>query len=137
MATCENVCQIERAPKDAAAGSSSSFELQPVKVTCNKCQVEFCSNCLQIEVEPMKSPCKCKKKTKQESSDGTKESAQRVSITTSLLFNFENIKQCPKCGTLFERADGCAQIMCKCCKHTFCFYCLKSLEVSIKTTLNN
>ena len=49
----------------------------------------------------------------------------------SLFNNFENIKRCPKCSVLIERADGCAQIMCKVCKHTFCFYCLASLDVSI------
>ena len=42
---------------------------------------------------------------------------------------FENIKQCPQCSTLIERAEGCAQIMCKVCRHTFCFYCLASLDV--------
>ncbi len=44
-------------------------------------------------------------------------------------FDFENIKRCPKCSILIERADGCAQIMCKACRHTFCFYCLTSLDV--------
>ena len=43
--------------------------------------------------------------------------------------NLKNIKRCPNCSVLIERADGCAQVMCKICKHTFCFYCLTSLEV--------
>ncbi len=45
-----------------------------------------------------------------------------------LINDFENIKRCPKCSILIERADGCAQIMCKACRHTFCFYCLTSLD---------
>lgn len=45
--------------------------------------------------------------------------------------NLENIKRCPQCSILIERVEGCAQIMCKFCKHCFCFYCLASLDVSI------
>lgn len=40
------------------------------------------------------------------------------------------IKRCPKCFILIERDEGCAQIMCRNCKHVFCWYCLASLEVS-------
>ena len=45
--------------------------------------------------------------------------------------DLENIKRCPQCSVLIERVDGCAQIMCKFCKHCFCFYCLASLDVSL------
>lgn len=157
--TCENVCRIERSAIQTASSNgdaSSTFEFEPVKVTCNKCKAEFCSNCFRI-IQSSSSPseCKCRlnggKKPRatvtstsmmsmmMKSTATTKpvdaalvaadNSSDLPNMSTSLLFNFENIKQCPKCGTLFERADGCAQIMCKCCKHTFCFYCLKSLEV--------
>lgn len=51
-------------------------------------------------------------------------------LTNNLSENFENIKRCPQCSILIERVDGCAQIMCKFCKHCFCFYCLESLDVS-------
>jgi hypothetical protein len=54
-------------------------------------------------------------------------------LSKSSFEHFENIKRCPKCAVLIERADGCAQIMCKVCKHTFCFYCLASLDVSLFT----
>jgi len=56
-------------------------------------------------------------------------------INRSLPDNFENIKRCPQCSILIERVEGCAQIMCKFCKHCFCFYCLESLDVSL--FLNN
>lgn len=49
-------------------------------------------------------------------------------ISRSLPDNFENIKRCPQCSILIERVEGCAQIMCKFCKHCFCFYCLESLD---------
>ena len=41
------------------------------------------------------------------------------------------IKRCPLCHVPIERNDGCAQMMCKRCKHVFCWYCLASLDVSI------
>ena len=40
------------------------------------------------------------------------------------------IKQCPMCGVYIERNQGCAQMLCKNCKHTFCWYCLQNLDVS-------
>jgi hypothetical protein len=33
-----------------------------------------------------------------------------------------------------ERDTGCAQMMCKRCKHVFCWYCLQSLDVSYHST---
>ncbi|KAG2468145.1 R144A ligase, partial [Polypterus senegalus] len=38
------------------------------------------------------------------------------------------IKRCPKCKVYIERDEGCAQMMCKNCKHAFCWYCLESLD---------
>jgi hypothetical protein len=43
----------------------------------------------------------------------------------------DTIKKCPMCNVLIERDAGCAQMMCKRCKHVFCWYCLTSLDVSI------
>lgn len=40
------------------------------------------------------------------------------------------IKPCPVCRVYIERNEGCAQMMCKNCKHTFCWYCLQNLDVS-------
>jgi hypothetical protein len=42
------------------------------------------------------------------------------------------IKRCPMCQVPIERDTGCAQMMCKRCKHVFCWYCLHSLDVSWK-----
>lgn len=79
------------------------------KLVCDKCSHEFCVKCSKSFNNLAKENCIC-------------------SSSESNL-NFENIKRCPNCSILIERADGCAQIMCKICKHTFCFYCLTSLEV--------
>ncbi|KAM9552659.1 putative E3 ubiquitin-protein ligase RNF144A-B [Salvelinus alpinus] len=38
------------------------------------------------------------------------------------------VKLCPKCKVYIERDKGCARMMCKSCKCTFCWYCLGSLE---------
>lgn len=34
------------------------------------------------------------------------------------------------CAVPIEKDEGCAQMMCKRCKHVFCWYCLASLDVS-------
>lgn len=38
------------------------------------------------------------------------------------------VKACPHCGTLIERDEGCAQVLCRLCRHAFCWYCLHSLD---------
>ncbi|XP_037085552.1 probable E3 ubiquitin-protein ligase RNF144A-B [Pollicipes pollicipes] len=38
------------------------------------------------------------------------------------------VKQCPHCAVPIEREDGCAQMMCRRCRHVFCWYCLSSLD---------
>lgn len=45
-------------------------------------------------------------------------------------FDNEMIKCCPMCAVPIEKDEGCAQMMCKRCKHVFCWYCLASLDVS-------
>ena len=42
------------------------------------------------------------------------------------------VKKCPHCGVPIEREEGCAQMMCRRCRHTFCWYCLASLDVSVR-----
>ncbi|CAL8094534.1 unnamed protein product [Calicophoron daubneyi] len=39
-----------------------------------------------------------------------------------------NLKRCPACLVPIERTEGCAQMMCRSCNHTFCWYCLTSLD---------
>lgn len=117
---CQSICEVKVDP------STSSN----VKVTCEICKHQFCSNCSKkwMNHENSKNDfyefsgennCECGDLTFDKSDSGGGD---------GLFENFENIKRCPKCGVLIERADGCAQIMCKVCKHTFCFYCLASLD---------
>lgn len=43
-------------------------------------------------------------------------------------FGSDHIKCCPMCSVPIEKDEGCAQMMCKRCKHVFCWYCLASLD---------
>ncbi|XP_014467474.1 PREDICTED: probable E3 ubiquitin-protein ligase RNF144A [Dinoponera quadriceps] len=45
-----------------------------------------------------------------------------------LPFDGDHIKSCPMCSVPIEKDEGCAQMMCKRCKHVFCWYCLASLD---------
>lgn len=146
---CQNVCSI------TYATNSNPKSPNIVQVTCDKCKYEFCSRCFKkwtlLNASPTlnepdcnnnniesiavtqnncASMCKCMYKLglpKQLSMDQDCEK-QKLIESTSSLSNFKDIKRCPKCSIPIERAEGCAQIMCKFCRHTFCFYCLESLE---------
>ena len=80
----------------------------PGPVHCPNCSTDFCSACR----EPWHNgPC----------SDAS----------LGIPFNSDHIKCCPMCSVPIEKDEGCAQMMCKRCKHVFCWYCLASLDVSI------
>lgn len=55
--------------------------------------------------------------------------ASDVDDSIGIPFNTDLIKCCPMCGVPIEKDEGCAQMMCKRCKHVFCWYCLASLDV--------
>ena len=38
------------------------------------------------------------------------------------------IKPCPSCNTLLEHNQGCAHMVCKLCKHSFCWVCLNDWD---------
>jgi len=108
-AGCDTICHI-------CAGTKS----QGVPVSCPTCDKEFCSLCSATwhpglscaehgaalvkrggePVDPFFLPDNCN----------------------------DNIKRCPMCSVPIERDAGCAQMMCKRCKHVFCWYCLTSLD---------
>ncbi|XP_041717115.1 probable E3 ubiquitin-protein ligase RNF144A-A [Coregonus clupeaformis] len=101
--SCQAVCQLKE----------GEMEL-PQLVQCSVCRLEFCSACRD---------------------DWHKGHACQDNIflprVTSSFYNSDDdtpIKRCPKCKVYIERDKGCAQMMCKNCKRTFCWYCLESLE---------
>ncbi|XP_056377238.1 E3 ubiquitin-protein ligase RNF144B [Hyla sarda] len=106
-ADCQTVCQVER--------SDSGL---PVSVDCHVCLIKFCSACKRTwhpehvcqEKQPAVQP----------------EKGVLVGADVDAC-----IKQCPVCHIYIERNEGCAQMMCKNCKHTFCWYCLQNLDNDI------
>lgn len=65
----------------------------------------------------------CEENTKHLAANGKIESL-------GIPFDSDLIKCCPMCAVPIEKDEGCAQMMCKRCKHVFCWYCLASLDVS-------
>ncbi|XP_027793599.2 E3 ubiquitin-protein ligase RNF144A isoform X3 [Marmota flaviventris] len=105
--SCQAVCQVQ------------DMGLQtPQLVQCKACDMEFCSAC----------------RARWHPGQGCPETMPITFLPgeTSSAFRMEGddapIKRCPKCKVYIERDEGCAQMMCKSCKHAFCWYCLESLD---------
>ncbi|XP_034144988.1 E3 ubiquitin-protein ligase RNF144B isoform X2 [Esox lucius] len=108
---CQAVCSV---------GPSS--EGQPTSVPCPACHATFCSACRG----PWQDGHACPEHQPMRSSSLTSQSRRRSCSDSDL-----PIKQCPICGVYIERNQGCAQMLCKSCKHTFCWYCLQNLDGDI------
>ncbi|XP_076640213.1 putative E3 ubiquitin-protein ligase RNF144A isoform X1 [Colletes latitarsis] len=85
------------------ATGSSGTAIGPVH--CPNCSTDFCSICRESWHS---GPC----------SD----------LSLGIPFDGDHIKCCPMCSVPIEKDEGCAQMMCKRCKHVFCWYCLASLD---------
>lgn len=97
--------------------ASSSNLPSPCAVHCPTCLEDFCSGCKK----PWHPTMSCEENTRRLAADGQ---------TDALGIPFDNdlIKCCPMCAVPIEKDEGCAQMMCKRCKHVFCWYCLASLD---------
>ncbi|XP_006008094.1 E3 ubiquitin-protein ligase RNF144B [Latimeria chalumnae] len=107
-ADCQTVCRT----KESEAG-------KPLLVECHVCHLKFCLAC-KANWHP---DHLCQESQPFPLSDDT---GVPVSNDTEA-----PIKQCPVCRIYIERNEGCAQMMCKNCKHTFCWYCLQNLDNDI------
>ncbi|CAL1610529.1 unnamed protein product [Knipowitschia caucasica] len=105
---CQSVCSVQ-----------SSAEGRPTPVSCPTCHTLFCSGCR----ETWDDKHSCSEQQPIMSAPAAKESSHSDGE--------EAIKQCPMCGVYIERNQGCAQMLCKSCKHTFCWYCLQTLDGDI------
>ncbi|KAJ8915856.1 hypothetical protein NQ315_004670 [Exocentrus adspersus] len=105
-AGCETVCTLCPTQKCA-----------PQSVFCPTCTTDFCSNCKLEWHEGLS----CDDYAKQLARDGKAEEP-------GIPFDSDLIKCCPMCNVPIEKDEGCAQMMCKRCKHVFCWYCLTSLD---------
>ncbi|KAG5857085.1 hypothetical protein ANANG_G00014820 [Anguilla anguilla] len=107
---CQSVCTIKPSP-----------EGRPMSVPCPTCCTVFCSQCRG----PWQDGHTCP------------ERQLLTSVTNpegSVLLSSDPdapVKQCPMCRVYIERNQGCAQMLCKSCKHTFCWYCLQNLDGDI------
>ncbi|XP_030015096.1 E3 ubiquitin-protein ligase RNF144B [Sphaeramia orbicularis] len=108
---CQAVCSL-----------SPGSEGQPTAVPCPTCRAVFCSGCRG----PWGDGHTCPERQPMMSSLPSRESRSRSDSDSD-----SPIKQCPMCGIYIERNQGCAQMLCKSCKHTFCWYCLQNLDGDI------
>lgn len=106
---CQSVCSL---PLSSEGG--------PVAVPCPSCRAVFCSGCRGPWADQHTCP------EQQHMMQVTAESSSRGRSDSEA-----PIKQCPVCGVYIERNQGCAQMLCKSCKHTFCWYCLENLDGDI------
>ncbi|KAM8916927.1 putative E3 ubiquitin-protein ligase RNF144A-A isoform 4-T5 [Spinachia spinachia] len=108
--TCQAVCQLKEVDSPAP----------PQLVQCAVCALEFCS------------ACKSNWHPGQACQENSLPIASFLPGENSSFYKNEEdeapIKRCPKCKVYIERDEGCAQMMCKNCKHAFCWYCLESLD---------
>lgn len=109
MLECQSVCSVPL-----------SSEGRPTAVPCLACRTVFCSGCRGLWGDQHT----CPERQPMMSSPSANESRSRSDSEAP-------IKQCPMCGIYIERNQGCAQMLCKSCKHTFCWYCLQNLDGDI------
>lgn len=102
---CESICRVFPPLRDCEASP----------VHCSKCKLTFCSSCK----ERWHAYQSCDEFRRHFSED---ELANLPGEECGL------IKRCPRCHIPIERDEGCAQMMCKRCRHVFCWYCLASLD---------
>ncbi|KAF3691551.1 E3 ubiquitin-protein ligase RNF144B [Channa argus] len=108
---CQAVCTVQPGP-----------EGQPTAVPCLTCHTVFCSNCRG----PWQDDHTCPQRQTLIWPSASHKSRARSNSSLDL-----SIKQCPMCDVYIERNQGCAQMLCKSCKHTFCWYCLQNLDGDI------
>lgn len=108
-AGCETVCSV----------CGPVERCLPQSVHCPTCSSDFCSNCKN----PWHSAFSCEENTRRLTKEGHTDLME-----PSIPFDSDLIKCCPMCNVPIEKDEGCAQMMCKRCKHVFCWYCLASLD---------
>ena len=142
---CETICHI---CKSSDNENKNQKRVEPVGVKCPTCSKEFCSacsanwhpglTCTQNGNALFTSASNAKRKSSNVGAIKTGSTSNNRIILQAgdaMLLAGGNsiegdIKRCPMCNVPIERDAGCAQMMCKRCKHVFCWFCLTSLDVS-------
>ncbi|GAM26489.1 hypothetical protein SAMD00019534_096640 [Acytostelium subglobosum LB1] len=97
-----------------------------LNVICDneECKALLCFECATFAHDGM--TCKENLKTiKENMSEDDKKSME--------LLEKEQFKNCPKCGVLTFKEDGCEYVCCLTCGHQFCYYCLDPHDHNIST----
>ncbi|XP_017866816.1 PREDICTED: LOW QUALITY PROTEIN: uncharacterized protein LOC108616248 [Drosophila arizonae] len=113
------ICQMDESPSTSQSYTPQQDGAQPllsISVHCPSCKDEFCALCKKA-YHPNIS---CEEFGRRLIADGQDD--------IGIPFDNELIKCCPMCAVPIEKDEGCAQMMCKRCKHVFCWYCLASLD---------
>ncbi|KAH8400869.1 hypothetical protein KR009_001520 [Drosophila setifemur] len=97
-------------------GTAISAAVLSIAVHCPSCKDEFCALCKKAYHQNIS----CEEFGRRLIADGQDD--------IGIPFDNELIKCCPMCAVPIEKDEGCAQMMCKRCKHVFCWYCLASLD---------
>ncbi|KAG7258679.1 hypothetical protein CRUP_029081 [Coryphaenoides rupestris] len=124
--SCQAVCQLTEGAESAA--ESAAAAPPPNAVCCPACRLEFCSGCLAQwhRGRACRTPAGSK----------TARSHFLSGESRALLQGGEEeeeeedleVKRCPDCHVYIQRDEGCAQMVCRICKHSFCWHCLHSLD---------
>ncbi|KAH8371300.1 hypothetical protein KR093_006830 [Drosophila rubida] len=148
VAVAGSICQMDESPSTSQSytpqqeGVNSPSVLLSVSVHCPSCKDEFCALCKKAvsasPPHPLPIPhlavvlnarlvclqyhpnISCEEFGRRLIADGQDD--------IGIPFDNELIKCCPMCAVPIEKDEGCAQMMCKRCKHVFCWYCLASLD---------
>ncbi|XP_071451404.1 uncharacterized protein [Hetaerina americana] len=138
VAGCETVCTIHAPASDSSPLSTpcQPWEVSkatpaafcmcpPQRVVCPTCNYDFCSACRRPSHVGMS--CDVAAQLWRGHWGATNQGAQLL-LPPGVPPDSELIKCCPMCSVPIEKDEGCAQMMCKRCKHVFCWYCLTSLD---------
>ncbi|KAM9967713.1 hypothetical protein ACTFIW_001798 [Dictyostelium discoideum] len=82
----------------------------------NGCGTKHCIECLSLEHPD---------RTCKENQKIIHDALSPEELKTLKYLELNQIKQCPKCGVLCSKADGCEYVMCLTCNYQFCFLCLE------------
>lgn len=137
VAGCETVCTLPLPPNGSspavqACPPRETNKPQPVfcmcppqRVVCPTCNHDFCSACRK----PSHVGVSCEVAAQWWGGPwvGPSQGTQLL-LPPGVPPDSELIKCCPMCCVPIEKDEGCAQMMCKRCKHVFCWYCLTSLD---------
>ncbi len=126
---CGTICHICQPSHNSLLGSGDDAHV--ASVHCPSCQKEFCSRC-QANSHPGKTCAQNGEELVRAMSQGGGGGGDGPAVAPAAEYIFAgsgDIKPCPMCRVPIERDAGCAQMMCKRCKHVFCWFCLTSLDV--------